>query len=58
LWKDRGNNQGWFALRVDDEVYMIPFVVIMAYANEHASLSNADIKELGTLFEKWVKKCK
>lgn len=58
LWKDRGNNQGWFALRVDEEVYMIPFVVIMAYANERASLSNADIKELGTLFEKWVKKCK
>lgn len=58
LWRDRGNKQGWFALRVDEEVYMIPFIVIMAYANERASLSNADIKELGTLFEKWVKKCK
>ena len=59
LWKERGNGLGWFALLLENEVYMIAHYVIMAYKNTgHKVLSASDIVDLGTPFEKWVKKCK
>ena len=59
LWKDRGNGQGWFALKLPtDEIYMIPHICILAYKNRQSSLSFAEIHELGKPLGKWVKWCK
>ena len=58
LWSDRGNGQGWFALKLNDEVYMLPHILIKAYANTQSKISENEIRECGTPFGKWVKKCK
>ena len=58
LWTDRGNGQGWFALKLNDEVYMLPHLLIKAYKNTQSKISEKEILECGTPFEKWVKKCK
>ena len=58
LWNDRGNGQGWFALKLNDEVYMLPHILIKAYKNTQSKISEKEILECGTPFEKWVKKCK
>lgn len=58
LWTDRGNGQGWFALKLNDEVYMLPHILIKALANNNSKLSDTRIRECGTPFGKWVKKCK
>lgn len=59
LWNERGNGQGWFALKVPtNEIYMIAHIVIQAYKNTHSSLSFSEIHELGLPLGKWVAKCK
>ena len=58
LWKECGNGQGWFALLLGEQVYMLSHYVIKAYAERQSSLSAKEIFELGTPLEKWVAKCK
>lgn len=58
LWNECGNGQGWFALRVEDEIYMLPFFMVMAHKSKQSSLSFAEIHELGKPLETWVRKCK
>jgi Holliday junction resolvase len=59
LWKDKGNGQGWFALKVPtDEIYMIPHICMIAHKNIQSSLSFSEIHELGKPLGKWVTWCK
>lgn len=59
LWNERGNGQGWFALKVPtDEIYMLPHFCIQAYKNRQSILSFSEIHELGKPLGKWVEKCK
>ena len=59
LWNECGNGQGWFAIKVPTgDIYMLPLFVVMAYRSRQASLSYAEIHELGKSLETWVKKCK
>ena len=58
LWSDRGNGQGWFALKLSDEVYMLPHILIKALAKNNSKLSDTRIRECGTPIERWVKNCK
>ena len=59
LWNERGNGQGWFALKVPTgDIYMIPHLCIQAHKQIQSSLSFNEIHELGKPLEKWVVKCK
>lgn len=59
LWNDRGNGQGWFALKVPTgEIYMIPHICIVAHKRVQSSLSFNEIHELGKPLGKWVTRCK
>lgn len=59
LWGERGNGQGWFAIKLPtEEIYMIPHILIRAYKENQSSLSFSEIHELGTPLGKWVTKCK
>ena len=58
LWKTCGNGQGWFALKMNNLIFMLPLILLQAWKRNHSSLSNEDIYEMGTPFDKWVKKCK
>ena len=59
LWNERGNGQGWFALKVPTgEIYMIPHFCILAYKRVQSSLSFDEIHGLGTPLRKWVTRCK
>ena len=59
LWKECGNGQGWFALKVPtEEIYMIPHLNIKAYQQRQSVLSFAEIHELGKPIERWVERCK
>ena len=58
LWNSKGNGQGWFALKVKDEIYMIPHFCIKAYMVQQSSLSIEEITTLGKPLEKWVWRCK
>ena len=58
LWEECGNGQGWFALRVDDEIYMLPFICVMAYRNRQSSMSFSEVREIAKPLREWVKRCK
>lgn len=55
LWKERGNGEGWFALKVEEKVFMIPHFTIIAYRNSQSFLSFSEIFECGKLLEQWSK---
>lgn len=56
-WKACGNGEGWFALKVEDEIIMIPHFSMVALAHEKSALNLTDIREYGTPLERWLKKC-
>lgn len=59
LWHERGNGQGWFALKVPTgDVYMLPHICIQAYKSRQSLLTFREIHELGKPLEKWVARCK
>ena len=59
LWEQRGNGQGWFALKVPtNEIYMIPHFCIKALMVSQSMLAFAEIHQTGKPLEQWVKKCK
>ena len=59
LWHEKGNGQGWFALKVPTgEIYMLPHICIQAYRARQSMLSFSEIHELGKPLAKWVARCK
>lgn len=59
LWNERGNGQGWFALKVPTgEIYMIPHICIQAYRRMQSTLTFSEIHELGRPLRLWVTRCK
>lgn len=58
LWEECGNGQGWFAIKAQGEIYMLPLFVVMAYKHDQSSLSFAEIHGIGKSLETWVRKCK
>lgn len=58
LWKECGNGEGWFALKVEEEeIVMIPHFSIKALMHEKSVLNLTDIRESGVKLERWLKKC-
>lgn len=57
LWKDCGNDEGWFAIKLAEVVYMIPHFTIRAFMNEKSSMTAQDIFEYGKPIDKWIAKC-
>jgi Holliday junction resolvase len=56
LWKDCGNGEGWFAMKLAGQIYMIPHFTVMAFGK--ASMTAKDIFECGKPLDKWLKRCK
>lgn len=57
LWKACGNGEGWFALKVEDEIIMIPHLSMVALMREKSVLNLTNIRKYGTPLERWMKKC-
>lgn len=58
LWDECGNGQGWFAVKMDDEIYMLPYICVMAYRNLRASMTHDLIREIAKPLREWVKRCR
>ena len=58
LWEECGNGQGWFALRVNEEVYMLSFPIVMVLRKgTRRSIPLSEIPNIARPFGEWVKKC-
>lgn len=54
LWKSCGNGEGWFALLMDEKVYMIPRSIMEILQHSKSALNSTEIVKHGELLEKWV----
>lgn len=58
LWHECGNGQGWFALRVDDEVYMLSYPIIMMFKRgTRNSIPLSEIPKIAKPLREWVREC-
>ncbi len=58
LWKECGNGEGWFAVKVESQIYMLPHFTVRALQNQQAAISPKDIFECGKPLGRWVKQCR
>lgn len=57
-WKNAGNEEPWFALKLDeDRIYMIAHADMVDLSYEKATLNEQDICDYGLSLEKWLKSC-
>jgi Holliday junction resolvase len=58
LWEECGNGKGWFALKVNGEVYMLsyPIVMMLRSGNRH-SIPLSEIPKIAHPLGEWVKRC-
>ncbi len=58
LWKECGNGEGWFAVKVESQIFMLPHFTVRAYRNQQSAMSPKDIVECGKPLVMWVRQCK
>lgn len=55
LWRETGNSDGWFALKMSDgQVYLIPLSRLEEAMRTKRVLNRSDIREAGIPLEEWV----
>lgn len=58
LWKETGNGEGWFALRMTNgAVYFLPFSKLESLSLLKTVLSASEIRQFGVPLGEWVKQC-
>lgn len=53
-WKLCGNGEGWFAVLIDSQVYMIKHSIARCFKNRQSYMSKADVETYGTLIGEWL----
>lgn len=56
MWEMCGNGVGWFALKLENQIYMLSYYILDN--TRSLTLSADDICSVGIPIEKWVTKCK
>ena len=56
LWKACGNNEGWFAVLLGEQVYMIPHIMVKAMREHQSYFNDLEVKDYGILLERWLTK--
>lgn len=54
LWESCGNGEGWFAVLINGQVYMIKHSVVKCFENRQSYMSKSDIETYGTLIGEWL----
>ena len=57
LWGECGNGDGWFALKIDDEIWMLSRSSIMELEGCPYRISFEKIYEIATPLAEWVNEC-
>ena len=54
LWNDCGNGTGWFALKIDTGIYMIPMSTMSIWSRFGKQLNKRGIETFGKRLEEWI----
>ena len=53
-WVDTGNEEAWFALKIENDIVMMRYSDLMLLKTVQSSLNKSEILKHGVMFEKWV----
>lgn len=53
-WGDTGNEEAWFALKIENDIVMMRYSDLMSLKTVQSSLNKSEILKHGVMFEKWV----
>ena len=53
-WLDMGNDEAWFALKIENDIVMISYLDLMCLKMIQSSLDTSEIFKHGVKLEKWV----
>ena len=53
-WLDMGNDEAWFALKIENNIVMISYLDLMCLKMIQSSLDTSEIFKHGVKFEEWV----
>lgn len=53
-WVDMGNEEAWFALKIENSIVMMQYSDLMLLKTVQSSLNKSEILKHGVMFEKWV----
>ena len=53
-WVDMGNEEAWFALKIENSIVMMRYSDLMLLKTVQSSLNKSEILKHGVMFEKWV----
>lgn len=53
-WVDTGNDEAWFALKIENSIVMMRYSDLMLLKTVQSSLNKSEILKHGVMFEKWV----
>ena len=57
LWRDCGNLEPWFAIKIENYIFMVTHWNLKAISRTHTVLNLNDIATIGITFERWCEKC-
>ena len=57
LWEMVGNGIGWFALKIDDGIYMINYPNMIYWQKRQSNFNKDEIKSIGIPLREWIKSC-
>lgn len=57
LWWERGNGYGWFAIKIEDNIYMVDSHVLKYFSKTQSSMNERELFNVGKTFKEWVKLC-
>lgn len=53
-WVDTGNEEAWFALKIENSIVMMRYSDLMLLKTVQSSLNKSEILKHGVMLEKWV----
>lgn len=54
LWRDSGNDVGWFAIKSNGEIFMVPHDIIVELMRVKSVMSHSDIEHYGEPLDLWI----
>lgn len=55
MWKECGNGAGWFALKCDEETYMLQHQTLVNLSFEKSSINRAEMEIYGVTLDRWLR---
>lgn len=57
-WWECGNGEGWFAVKQNEQIYMVPFFILNGFRERRSVLPADDMIMYGEPLEKWILSCR